>query len=961
MSLIKLILFQILEKVALSQGCFLRYQVQNSLITITQGEHIEFDILHYMIGVSLQFQIQPYSPKPLEFPYIYLQKSFILGKFFDEIIDMDLKFTNPFQELTYYALVKLNLDDQISHRMVEYTLNSKNDMTISNNTLIINSEVCYHVRQNYEFFVVTCLNQDNMLYIVIDFLPLQFRQSFLLDDIKVPSQSKVITKIKLNYIGILISKGKMENDEYISEYSQLIIFYFTIESINTFQDKLIIVMYKQYEVLKEPDDFITDFEIYKNMVFISRYKKGLSFKFLDVVWSNETLLYHPLDQVVLGIKYITEFLPNGNLFFILWTKNKILFLRVIFNQLKQLELRIIQEYPDQQFQVFEITVKTYLRYVIFLRDEDFQVMKIEIFPDSTFHFIPQFTERVSTKFVLVNEYSDLLIYHDKNYLYGLYLGNTQIEIANLNELQPPQLIIIKSKTATGIQCQDVRIYYQVVPKDVELIQLSFYIENENNMIILNYKQTDKRIQVDLDKILTGLALDIQSIKLQVQSKYQVEYSSASQPVLLYEDTQSENQLLYGDSVFFCKHYHYERDTEQKILFIKDNAISLIHCFYEEYSICKNKYRFLILDFEEVQDCHCIIRKGLMYISIISIMNQDSKQNSLTIMIIDLKKLIPDQIFLHPQDEGIIIQAITIHQKTIYIVLKENKYSLNFRDNKNVFNIYSIQIDCYKFFKFQQYQEIIDMYQTVLIPLIQYDKYNYYINIGIYMIKHIEIELVRMITIDVTKTPDQETLYLEIASSITIYLVWLTDTDKGQIKRIIQIDSNSLIQNFYNTKIDKDIQIKFVKTKTLPYFELQQIYKISLSSRYLYVYGSEVNVPACIYIYTVDQSTNWFKSLYHIIRTNDQKFPIFNSFSTIGFEGIFVNYNPMTYWLVQNKYLLINNLNQNNKESKNDVVIIEILIKTLVKKDDTKVQTFFLKLKCEDCEEMENEQRKEKFE
>lgn len=95
---------------------------------------------------------------------------------------------------------------------------------------------------------------------------------------------------------------------------------------------------------------------------------------------------------------------------------------------------------------------------------------------------------------------------------------------------------------------------------------------------------------------------------------------------------------------------------------------------------------------------------------------------------------------------------------------------------------------------------------------------------------------------------------------------VTDISENEsIKQLIYIDKLVFLRNFLFKRSGGEISIKKLRSKVFPTFELNNIYKIKATERFLYVYGSESDGHACIYIYRL--YSNQMDSLYNLIRTD----------------------------------------------------------------------------------------------
>ncbi|CAD8099987.1 unnamed protein product [Paramecium sonneborni] len=265
MRLLILLLFQII--LSKSQ---LENNVQN-LLQINQMETFFFYFQDYFYGDGLTYRFND------QLQYFQVNQPFIQGGIEGEVISISPQANTIVQEKQFSILLKINQGDQEKYEIHHLKELSEKKQKPFASQLILKLEVdlCYQINQIDNYIIITCyeFESQEIKYLIYDSqYNLIITYSHKMNDLeKKKKHLIIISKSAGEYLCSLINHGYYEDNEYISNYSNLIIFKF--EKININSEIKINLVYQEEIHLQE--DFITGFEIVKQgYLFISFYKNS---------------------------------------------------------------------------------------------------------------------------------------------------------------------------------------------------------------------------------------------------------------------------------------------------------------------------------------------------------------------------------------------------------------------------------------------------------------------------------------------------------------------------------------------------------------------------------------------------------------------------------------------------------------------------------------------------------------
>ncbi|CAD8089835.1 unnamed protein product [Paramecium primaurelia] len=943
-----------------TEYCKLQNQ-DNNLITIAKNENYDFYLYDYVIADDLTYNFKTDSSSLFSPPFQFMMKKKKSGILSDDVIEIITIYENNYNKQYYYCFSRSIQNDQIVYRLYKCKLDSKKeDLNIEVEFFIIRNH-CHQIGYSNGYYLITCQNiETNQLELIFFHPNTKLYQTILIKDVIVPPQSKVKLKISNLYFGILISKGRIENNEYISEDSQLYFFFVNFLMLIKQESYEKLVLYKQYQVLNEPDDYVTDFAIQFEIAFITRLKRGLTFRNLKITWSDEIKILQ-FRQETYGIhlpKLQTD--VSATYYYIMlmvWGKESILFISFKINKDYSLQkqgdfqctaLFAYQLKPEQPFQRKVVSSNLY---IVFSNDEEFSIFSIDFSKSVLIILIYQ--DYVKSKFFVFNLAQQTLLYEQQGVVYTLDLELPKIEIINLTEIKGPQLLQITATTfdkySDKFSCPNIKIYYQVQELNVNSIWLQQYIQQNQNVFNLKYSKIEQKKQIDLSKVFLGQALKIEEININKQSMFEASFTNIiSQLDQIYIKNQKLKSVDYATTCLYSYPYN-----DKKIFLFKKVSIYLfiIQCYYQTNQAC-HLLNILAIQDNIIQDFACESFGNALQIVIIQKMKHGLVGYVASVYLLmqyDNQILINESYDRFQDSEGNILSIAIYPKILIYTRVVNDIYTLNLLQHEKRQNELSQELNCYKVFEivcdFENFQNLL------FIPMIKYKNYKYYLIIEIYMIQNLsKFQYLGSVNLGQTKKPTKERLQIELVKD-GIIILQLTDISQDeQIKKLMYIDYLVFFRIFFDKQIDGEISIKQLRHKTFPTFNLKNINKIKTSEKFLYVYGSEIDVPACIYVYRL--YSNQMDSLYYIIRTDLESFQVYNVVSTKESDLILIQLNEfMGIYLNHKKIITITKKQLLNKNDDYDYAdeLIKLKIKPLGSKDENNIQDFYIKLICGDCE------------
>ncbi|CAD8197647.1 unnamed protein product [Paramecium pentaurelia] len=941
-----------------TEYCKLQNQ-ENNLITIAKNENYDFYLFDYVIADDLTYNFKTDSASLFSPPFQFMMKKKKSGILSDDVIEIIPIFENNYNIQYYYCFSRSIQNDQIVYRLYKCKLNTKKeDLNIEVEFFIIRDH-CHQIGYSNGYYFITCQNvETNQLELIFFHPKTKLYQTILIKDVIVPPQSKVKLKISGQYFGILISKGRIENNEYISEDSQLYFFFVTIQMWIKQESQEKLVLYKQYQVLNEPNDYVTDFAIQFEIAFITRLKRGLTFRNLKITWSDEIEILQ-LRQDTYGIHLPKQQTDVSTTYYfimlMIWGKESILFISLKINKEYSLQkqgdfkgtaLFAYQLKPEQAFQRKVVSSNLY---IVFSNDEEFSIFSIDFSKSVLIIIIYQ--EYVKSKFFVLNLALSILLYEQQGVVYTLELELPKIEIVNLTEIKGPQLLQITATTFDKyfdkFSCPNIKTYYQVQELNVNSIWLKQYIQQNQNVFNLKYSKIELKKQIDLSKVFLGQALKIEEININKQSMFEASFTNI---ISQLDQIQIQNLNLKSVDYAATCLYSYPQNDKKIFLFKKVSVyLFIIQCYYQTNQSC-HLYQILTIQDNIIQDFGCESFGNALQIVIIQKMKYGLVGYFVSVYLLmqyNNQILINESYDRFQDSEGNILSIAIQPKILIFTRVVNDIYTLNVLLHEKHEMELSQELNCYKVFEivcnFQNYQDLL------FIPMIKYKNYKYYQMIEVYIIQNSsKFQYLGSINLGQTKKPTKERLQIELVRH-GIIILQLTDISQDeQIKKLMYIDSQVFFRNFINKQIDGEISIKQFRHKTFPTFNLKNINKIKTSEKFLYVYGSEIDVPACIYVYRL--YSNQMDSLYYIIRTDLESFQVYNVVSIQERDLILISFNEfMGIYLNHQKIITITKKYLSNKDGDYADELIKLKIKPLGSKDENNIQDFYIKLICGDCE------------
>ncbi|CAK94500.1 unnamed protein product (macronuclear) [Paramecium tetraurelia] len=204
------------------------------------------------------------------------------------------------QQKEFLLLLKINEGDQDTYEI--HSLNKFSKIRrFSASELIVkfNSDRCNQMNSFDNFIIITCLDyeEEQLNYLIFD-SDYQLIKTFKFDIKYAQYESILISKSAGKYLCTLINNGQQKDNEYISNYSNLIIFQLETQNLADSKTTINIVQLNQ---IQTSADFISDFDLVKEgYLFISYFNLGVQIHQL-----NEQKLYQldiSIKKRILGIR-----------------------------------------------------------------------------------------------------------------------------------------------------------------------------------------------------------------------------------------------------------------------------------------------------------------------------------------------------------------------------------------------------------------------------------------------------------------------------------------------------------------------------------------------------------------------------------------------------------------------------------------------------------------------------------
>ncbi|CAD8162570.1 unnamed protein product [Paramecium octaurelia] len=223
---------------------------------------------------------------------------------------------------------------------------------------------------------------------------------------------------------------------------------------------------------------------------------------------------------------------------------------------------------------------------------------------------------------------------------------------------------------------------------------------------------------------------------------------------------------------------------------------------------------------------------------------------------------------------------------LFTKLSGDVFKLNLRGYDEISNlkIKSLELDCLKLFELENDPE--NYAGLFFLPMIKERNFIYHATIELYIIQRLmeRLKYVCSILCGVTKLPMKESLYSNFIMKF-----------KFNLKNVKKIDLliSSTNQRWRCYFIGLSNFNEKIQIQIYPTYQLQKIQKIKATNN-LYVYGSEIDVPACIYLYSI--YANQMDILDHVIRPNISSLKIFNVISIWEYNLILISFNELREFL-----------------------------------------------------------------
>ncbi|CAD8198485.1 unnamed protein product [Paramecium octaurelia] len=940
----------------LGQGrdfCHLK-EIENPLITIASGENYDLLLSDYMIVDDLTYHMSTPSDQQSDVPFSYMQRITRYGIINDEVIQIlehILKYKNKVS--SYFCFIRNTIDNQTVYRLVKCVFTTDN-IIYFDVQFIINREHCYKVIYIRDLFIITCKDDiTNQLEIITFSEYKQKLQHTLISDVTIPPESKVNAKYSPTYLGVFIYKGRIDNNKYISEISSLFLF----QIISLFYPDL--MFFKQYEAHSQPDDFITDFDLYQELVFITRFKGGLTFRNLKISWSEEIKVNNFQTQLF-GVHIMYDFLQiqtSQQIFsLMLWGENFLTFVLLKVSNINYLQAKgqtetILQKkYELKSETVYSRNVVSDKYYLIFTNYEGFQVFSINLRKHSEILLIYQGV--VNSRLYYFSIISSTLLYEEQNVIKILDLQLIRIELVNLSETKNPQLLQFSLQKYgfyfDQIQCQDINIYYQVQPLDPTKIWPKFYKEKEKNVFILRYTKNELTIKFDFSKYFSGSALSLEDINfINKETKF------TPQNFLVNIERMNKFQVM-AEFVTLCQ-FNNENYLLQKI----GTYISMMECDAQSSFLSCQKIIDQMVEDADLSNLVCQSTEMKHQFAYVGKLKHGFGGEFIHTYQVQFQK---GQKVLQLYDvywntKGNILSIILLKYIQVFTILTDNFYTLNWRFfgySEGNLNVRSLEVDCYKIFELVV--DLNNFKELLFLPIIKYKNFVFQIIIEIYIIEEStsQISYLSSLLVGVTKKPTKERLQVQLTEDGIFILSVCDISEDEQSKQLLFIEKAIFLRKLLFKK-EQQLQLKNIRTKIYPTFSLKKVEKMVTSKYFLYVYGSEIDAPTCIYIYRIYE--NQMDSLYHVIRPDIQSIRFFNVMSMMkDYETliIFTNQLSQFIWLKSTKILEIIKSDSKQDSNLNDNEVIDIKMKSLIPKDNNKIHEFQIKLICTDCQSTDNQ-------
>ncbi|CAD8196455.1 unnamed protein product [Paramecium octaurelia] len=939
-------------------------QMESALITIASGENFEFHLFDYGFADDLVYQTISDSNQQVAFPWTHLIRKTRYSIIQDEVIDVIVKNKAQYNS-NYYCFLRSTQNKQIVYSLVNCQLVTDEEIIYYDVEFIIKQEQCYQINYEDDYYLVTCKdNVTNQLEFTIFHLETKLLKNILIPNIIIPPESSVKVKFHYFYFGVLINKGRMENDKYISEISQLIVFFLTSKKENLNE---IIQIFKQCDVQSQPDDFITDFALYKELVFITSFKRGLTFRNLRIAWSSEITVVSGEKKQIFGVHIPRTYkdIPSSeySIFLVIWGEDFLKFIHIQISQIYGIQKskfsrqQLIKVYQLKSEKLFKRKVVSTNSYLVLSNDEEFQVYFIGVGKRDGVSLIYQ--SYANSRFYVISPDSNQLVYAEENVSYTLELQLPKIEIIGLTEIQNPQLLQLKVEpfdNHLNIKCLDTKIYYQVQQLDETKIWPKFYNQKEQNVFILKYTKKELTPYIDLSKVFSGSALNIEDVNF--VNKEAIFTPSYVDATFQYDYIIIDNNMYKKvDYVGTCV-FSYPKTIRKHFLFVKlGTSLYVMQCQYQSYQLCFKTLTILV-QIDDIQDLICVTDGSTFQVAIVQNMQHSFIGDQVTTVNIEIKN---EQLQItytvydtYQESKGSILSILQYPYLQVFTKLSGDVYTLNLRGQDEMGNIKikSLELNCLNLFELANDQE--NYAGLFFLPMIKERNFIYHATIELYNIQRFvdRLKYVGSIICGVTKLPMKERLQVQLTKEGIFILSTCDISEDKQSKKLLFIEKSILFRQLMKKKTDQ-MSINKFKTQIYPTYQLQKIQKIKATRNFLYVYGSEIDAPACIYIYRI--YANQMDILYHVIRPNISSLKIFNAISIWEYDLILISFNEFKRILINpNKFLNFTRSNGTAKSKLDDDELIDIKLRTLIPKDNNKINEFQIKLTCTDCQRKNNQ-------
>ncbi|CAD8209016.1 unnamed protein product [Paramecium octaurelia] len=278
-----------------SQGqiCKLKQNFQNLLQIEMSGTYYLF-LEDYFVGDGLMYSLNDNDQ------YFQVNPPLIQGTIYGEPISLIPKPKTVPQQKEFLLLLKVNEGDLDTYEIHSLNKFSKNKRISASEFIVrFNFDRCNQMNSFDIFIIITCLDFEGqqLIYMIFD-SDYQLINTFKFDIKYAEQKSKIMSKSAGKYLCTLINNGQEKGNEYVSNYSHLLIFQLETQNLADSKTTINVVLLNQ---IPTSTDFISNFDIVKEgYLFISFFNLGVQIHKLNEQKSYQ--LDISIKKRILGIR-----------------------------------------------------------------------------------------------------------------------------------------------------------------------------------------------------------------------------------------------------------------------------------------------------------------------------------------------------------------------------------------------------------------------------------------------------------------------------------------------------------------------------------------------------------------------------------------------------------------------------------------------------------------------------------